>query len=51
MICPKCGIECDTDYKSGSGNDTLFHIWCPMCEHTYEIQDIGLRPFGLEEEE
>ena len=47
--CPECGLGHTverTDFAPGA-----FRIWCPMCEHGYEIRDLGLMPLGLEEEE
>jgi len=46
--CPNCGVlVCEKE----EGPDGILHVWCPMCEHGYEIRDLGLMPLGLEEEE
>lgn len=53
LHCPWCHEKCDTDYIDDirSDKNTKYRIWCPMCEHIYEIIDMGTRPFGLEEDE
>lgn len=45
--CPKCSME----FTQTRNVDGRLFVWCPCCEHTYEIKvefkDIGSVPLGI----
>jgi len=42
-LCPACG----EGFYRQCGND---RYWCAMCEHGYEIKDLGSMPMGLDDD-